>query len=188
MTRSTSPPTGRDTIVDDLVRSAVRAVAPDEEPLLALLTPEYHRRPDHWRRDPAGLTRVGGGEAGGGGFETVVQPLLPYLLVLTGIAVEALRDGVRDQATEAVRGGLRGLGRRWRGRGDRALPAPPPAVRLRPGQLLRIEEAVTAAARDPRWALTEDQVALLRDAVRDAFAKRFGTTGDDAPGTDVDGG
>ncbi|MBO4165072.1 MULTISPECIES: hypothetical protein [Micromonospora] len=187
MTHGTSMSAGRDATFDDLVRLAVRAVAPDEEPLLGLLAPDYHRRPGHWRRDPGALTRVGGGEAGGGGFEAVVEPLLPYLLVLTGVAVEALRDGVRDQATEAVRGGLRGLGRRWRTRGRRAVDPPPPEVRLRPGQLLRIEEAVTAAARDPRWTLTEDQVAVLRDAVRDAFAQRFGVAGPDTAEGDVDG-
>ncbi|MEU1755439.1 hypothetical protein ABZ436_22660 [Micromonospora matsumotoense] len=187
MTRSTSTSAGRDTTFDDLVRLAVRAAAPDEEPLLAFLAPDYHRRPGHWRHDPAGLTRVGGGEAGGGGFEAVVEPLLPYLLVLTGVALEALRDGLRDQATEAVRGGLRGLGRRWRTRRSRAVSPPPPEVRLRPGQLLRIEEAVTAAARDPRWTLTEDQVAVLRDAVRDAFIQRFGVAGPDPAEGDVDG-
>ncbi|WP_405096075.1 hypothetical protein [Micromonospora sp. NBC_01412] len=55
-------------------------------------------------------------------------------------------------------------------------------MRLGPGQLLRIEEVVTAAARDPRWELTEDQVAVLRDAVRDAFAQRFGVATLDVDG------
>ncbi|RGC69264.1 hypothetical protein C5N14_08325 [Micromonospora sp. MW-13] len=180
-TTSTHPcPAG---IEDELVRLAVRAVAPAEEPLLPFLAPAYRRRPGRWRRDPARLVRVGGGEAGGGGFEAAVEPLLPYLLVLTGIGLEALRDGVREHATEAVRGGLRGLGRRWRDRRSPAGLPPAATVRLGPGQLLRIEEAVTAAARDPRWELTEDQVAVLRDAVRDAFAQRFGVAG-----PDVDGG
>jgi hypothetical protein len=173
-----------DELEDELVRLAIRAAAPDEEPLLAFLGPAYRRRPGRWRRDPARLVRVGGGEAGGGGFTEAVAPVLPYVLVLTGIAVEALRDGVREHATEAVRNGLRGLGRRWRARrSSRAELPPAPALRLRPGQLLRIEEVVTAAARDPRWELTEDQVAVLRDAVRDAFAQRFGVAT-----TDVDDG
>lgn len=171
-----------DGIEDELVRLAIRAVAPDEEPLLAFLAPAYRRRPGHWRRDPARLVRVGGGEAGGGGFDEAVAPLLPYVLVLTGIALEALRDGAREHATDAVRGGLRALRLRWRTRRSRAALPPPPALRLRPGQLLRIEEVVTAAARDPAWELTEDQVALLRDAVRDAFAQRFGVDGGDADG------
>ncbi|MGW1062631.1 hypothetical protein [Micromonospora rubida] len=179
-TRSTHTPTAE--IEDDLVRLAVRAVAPAEEPLLVFLAPAYRRRPGHWRRDPARLVRVGGGEAGGGGFEAIVEPLLPYLLVLTGIGLEALRDGVREHATEAVRGGLRGLGRRWRARRSPAGLPPAATVRLGPGQLLRIEEVVTAAARDPRWELTEDQVAVLRDAVRDAFAQRFGVATGDVDG------
>ncbi|MFC8849735.1 MULTISPECIES: hypothetical protein [unclassified Micromonospora] len=183
MTRATPWHAAADGIEDELVRLAVQAAAPDEEPLLAFLTPAYRRRPGRWRRDPARLVRVGGGEAGGGGFDEAVAPLLPYLLVLTGIALEALRDGVREHATEAVRGGLRNLGLRWRARRSRTeLPPPPPPLRLRPGQLLRIEEVVTAAARDPRWELTEDQVAVLRDAVRDAFAQRFGLDGGDVDG------
>ncbi|EEP75190.1 hypothetical protein MCAG_05517 [Micromonospora sp. ATCC 39149] len=181
MTRTT-PPHAADGTEDELVRLAIRAVAPEEEPLLVFLAPAYRRRPGRWRRDPSRLVRVGGGEAGGGGFEETVAPLLPYVLVLTGIALEALRDGVREHATEAVRGGLRSLSLRWRARRARTeLPSPPP-LRLRPGQLLRIEEAVTAAARDPRWELTEDQVAVLRSAVRDAFAQRFGVDGGDADG------
>ncbi|WP_229402249.1 hypothetical protein [Micromonospora okii] len=182
MARTTPTQAAGDGIEDDLVRLAIRSAAPDEEPLLALLGPAYRRRPGRWRHDPARLVRVGGGEAGGGGFDAVVEPLLPYVLVLTGIAIEALRDGVRDHATEAVRGGLRGLGRRWRARRARGEIPPAPAPRLRPGQLLRIEEAVTVAARDPRWELTDDQVAVLRDAVREAFVQRFGVAPDDVDG------
>ncbi|MGC3859398.1 hypothetical protein ACPSM1_04310 [Micromonospora chersina] len=162
---------------DELVRLAIRAVAPEEEHLLPFLEPAYRRRPGRWRRDPRALTRVGGGEAGGGGFAEVVEPVLPYVMVLCGVGLAALRDAVQGEATEAVRGGLRALGRRWRSRRPPELATAAP-VRLRPGQLLRIEEAVTAAARDPRWQLTEDQVAVLRDAVREAFAARFGTDAD----------
>ncbi|WP_433284820.1 hypothetical protein [Micromonospora sp. CA-244673] len=158
---------------DDLVRVAIRAVAPEEEHLLPHLSPAYRRRPGRWRRDPRALVQVGGGEAGGGGFPEVVEPVLPYVMVLCGVGLAALRDAVRAEATDAVRGGLRALGRRWPSRRAPELP-----VRLRPGQLLRIEEAVTAAARDPRWQLTEDQVAVLRDAVREAFVARFGTDAD----------
>ncbi|WP_158610719.1 hypothetical protein [Micromonospora sp. BL4] len=157
---------------EDLVRLAIRAVAPEEEPLLVFLQPAYQRRPWRWREDPRALLRVGGGEAGGGGFAETVEPLLPYVMVLTGVALAGLRDAVQAQATDAMRGGLRRLGRRWWTR--RSGEVPPRTVRLRPGQVLRIEEAVTAAARDPRWALTEDQVAVLRDAVREAFVARFG--------------
>ncbi|MCP3783442.1 hypothetical protein NLX85_08710 [Micromonospora sp. A3M-1-15] len=159
---------------DELVRLAIRAVAPEEEHLLPFLEPAYRRRPGRWRRDPRALTRVGGGEAGGGGFAEVVEPVLPYVMVLCGVGLAALRDALQGEATDAVRGGLRAVGRRWRSR----RPAELAPVRLRPGQLLRIEEAVTAAARDPRWQLTEDQVAVLRDAVREAFAARFGTDAD----------
>ncbi|MFE9960129.1 hypothetical protein [Micromonospora sp. NPDC005299] len=158
---------------DDLVRAAIRAVAPEEEHLLPFLAPAYRRRPARWRRDPRALTRVGGGEAGGGGFPELVEPLLPYVMVLCGVGLAALRDAVQAEATDAVRGGLRALGRRWPSRRSPELP-----VRLRPGQLLRIEEVVTAAARDPRWQLTEDQVAVLRDAVREAFVARFGADAD----------
>jgi hypothetical protein len=168
-TRST-PGTGID---DDLARVAIRAVAPEEEHLLPFLLPTYRRRPRRWRRDPPALVRVRGGEAGGGGFPEVVEPVLPYVLVLCGVGLSALRDAVQAEATDAARGGLRALGRRWRSRRPPDLP-----VRLRPGHLLRIEEAVTAAARDPRWQLTEDQVAVLRDVVREAFAARFGPDAD----------
>ncbi|MEH1057584.1 hypothetical protein V6U89_20550 [Micromonospora sp. CPCC 206171] len=167
---------------EDLVRLAIRAVAPEEEPLLVFLQPAYRRRPDRWRDDPRDLVRVGGGEAGGGGFHETVEPLLPYVMVLTGVALTALRDAAQGHATDAVRGGLRRLGRRWRARRSGADAPALPAVRLRPGQVLRIEEAVTAAARDPRWALSEDQVALLRAAVRDAFVARFGVDGGNADG------
>ncbi|MGW3604211.1 hypothetical protein [Micromonospora sp. NPDC005161] len=167
-------------VEEDLVRLAIRAVAPQEEPLLVFLQPAYQRRPSRWRDDPRDLLRVGGGEAGGGGFPEVVEPLLPYVMVLTGVALAGLRDAVQAQATDAVRGGLRRLGRRWRA--SRPGEAPPRTVRLRPGQVLRIEEAVTAAARDPRWALTEDQVAVLRDAVREAFVARFGVDGGNIDG------
>ncbi|KAB1912108.1 hypothetical protein [Micromonospora sp. AMSO31t] len=155
---------------DDLVRVAIRAIAPEEEHLLPLLAPAHRRRPGRWRRDPGALVRVGGGEAGGGGFTEVVEPVLPYVMVLCGVGLAALRDAVQAEATDAARGGLRALRRRWPSRRSPELP-----LRLRPGQLLRIEEAVTAAARDPRWELTEDQVAVLRDAVREAFVARFGT-------------
>ncbi|SCG34810.1 hypothetical protein [Micromonospora coxensis] len=166
-------------VEDDLVRIAIRTLAPDEEPLLAFLRPAYRRRPQRWRRDPRALVRVGGGEAGGSGFPEVVEPLLPYVMVLCGVGLSVLRDAAQAQAADAVRGRLRALGRRWRARRRRELPAAPP-VRLSPGQVLRIEEAVTAAARDPRWELTDDQVAVLRGAVRDAFVERFGV--------DLDGG
>ncbi|MCM0677232.1 hypothetical protein NCC78_21440 [Micromonospora phytophila] len=164
---------------EELVRLAIRAVAPEEEPLLVILQPAYRRRPGRWLEDPSRLVRVGGGEAGGGGFHQTVEPLLPYVMVLTGVALTVLRDAVQGQATDAVRAGLRRLGRRWLARRS---GAEEPAVRLRPGQLLRIEEAVTAAARDPRWALTEDQVAVLVTAVREAFVARFGVAAGNAEG------
>ena len=149
-------------LVDELARSVVRQVAPEELVLFDETAVDYFRDPGRQ------LSASGRDEAVGFGLDLAL--LTPYVLAAGTVVVrflaaaisDAVRDEVRDELKPVVAGPVRRLFRRDDLAGHRTAAEHDPALTVTAGQAREVRRIALQQAR--KSGLDDEKASLLADA------------------------